>query len=217
MTYLLLDKDDITKICGSISEADFLKEMQFTKEEARGFLWDGRVFRGSFVLTKNIVYRSGYEWKLFIVNKNGRKYYADNCGNFFSVDKKGKTTQLKKYCTSHKEVKVSINGSDYQCKNLIAQLFIKGYQKGDVVLLRNPNNPYDVSVSNLYTIDKGLYAKLVRPKRKVKKVGLFEQGELVREFSSVRQAGRELFYSYQTVADYCNNRYKSKKCDLRWL
>lgn len=34
---------------------------------------------------------------------------------------------------------------------------------------------------------------------------------------SVREAGRKLYCSYRMVSDICNNKYKKKEFDLRWM
>ena len=46
--YLMLDKDDITKVCGVISSREILKEM--TSSKFRSLLANGKLFRDKYIL-----------------------------------------------------------------------------------------------------------------------------------------------------------------------
>lgn len=219
--YLMLDKDDITNVCGVISSKDARKELGITVSQFHTFLYLGKLFRDKYILVEDIEEKEKKElYSRFILETEaGRKYYARSDGVFYVVCKSGKTKELTGY-TGKKRGKlihmVKLGNKDYVCKNLMASLFLNDYKPGDVVILRN-NRYKDVSVENLIVIDKALYAKKTGPMSRSQPVGLFEDGKLIKQWRSARRAAKDLFCSYQMVIDCCNNKWKTKEFDVRWL
>lgn len=48
-------------------------------------------------------------------------------------------------------------------------------------------------------------------------VGLFINKKKANEWTSARDAAKDLYISNQTVCDYCNQKTKKPLYDLRWL
>ena len=51
---------------------------------------------------------------------------------------------------------------------------------------------------------------------KSKRVVEVKNGEIIRDWPSSRKAAKELYISYQTVSDYCNNKVESPMFNLMW-
>jgi len=49
-----------------------------------------------------------------------------------------------------------------------------------------------------------------------KKIYLYIDNKIVKEYESIYKTAKELNICRQTVHNYCNNKIKSKKYDLRW-
>ena len=51
---------------------------------------------------------------------------------------------------------------------------------------------------------------------KSKRVVEVKNGEIIRDWPSSRKAAKDLYISYQTVSDYCNNKVESPMFNLMW-
>lgn len=216
--YLMLDKDDITKICGVISRKEVLKEIgmpALKKHLVNGLEFP---FRGKYVLVEedDHIVEDGFEEVKISEGKRGT-YYASRKGEFFIKYKGGATHYLSKYMNHYKGyVAVSVNRSSYCAKNLIAKLFIKGYKPGDIVIQKN-GDVFDCRVENLKVIPKKLYAKKTYGLIGAKPVGLYENNRLVRTWPSARKCAKDMYCSYQMIMDACNNKWQRKEYDVRWI
>ena len=216
----MLDKDDITIVRGVIDKKEILKEI--TLNELNNCLQDGHKFhfRNKYILIENeySLNKTKGEFKdIMICEGKHAVYYANRQGEVFYKYKNGKTHYLAKHINKqHGYAYVRILRRDYPVKNLIAKHFIKGYEKGDVVSLKN-GNPFDCSVENLVVLPKYVWAKDTYAMIGAKTVGLFENGKLVRKWGSARKCAKDLFCSYQTIIDACNNKWESKLFDVRWI
>lgn len=219
--YLLLDKDDITKVCGRMTIKELQEEMKKTRSGVCAFISQGKLFRDRYVLVEDDTRSESEEVSLLVTEtETGKRYYAMNSGSFYVIYKSGKKKVLEGYTKRRRGNDiwyVKLGNRDYCCKNLMAHLFIREYKNGDTVILKNDSNPRNVSVDNLIVIDKAKYARMTGPMSRSKKVALYENGKRIRTFKSAREAGRKCFCSYQTVLDACNNRYKTKLFDFRWI
>lgn len=221
MNYLLLDKNDITKVCEEITYKELIDELKCTKYQLRRFIFLGNIFRDKYIIVENSYKKDSrsYEKKLFYKSeKNGIEYYANEIGEIF--EKKDSFKKIDGFIRCRDKLKVyciNCSGKEFCVKNIIARLFIEGYddKKNHVNLIDN-SNPKNVCVQNLKVMtNKDLTSKAI--KTLSKKVGMYENGILVRQFDSTRQAGRYLYCSRSTVSDICNNKRKYKMYDLRWI
>lgn len=222
-TYLLLNEDDITEVCGTISRKEATEELGMTNGQFHMFISSGKPFRGKYILVEDekpkVNKNNEVKNRIVCETPYGRRYYVTSDGKFFVAYKNGGIRYLNGYIKKNhgrKEHHVKLGDKDYTSKNLIASLFLEEYKSGDVVILRD-NNPGNVDMNNLIVIDRAVYARMTGPMSRSKQVGLYEDGKLVRTFRSAREAGRKLYCSYQMVNDYCNNRSKRKEMDLRWM
>lgn len=220
--YLMLNKDDITEVCGVISRKEARLEMGLSESQMTRFISLCKLFRGQYILVEDEEEPKEEDiikTKLVCETDAGKRYYATYDGKFFVAYKNGGTRFIKGYIKEHRGNKVycvKLGYKNYVAKNLIASLFIEDYKTGDVVFTKT-NGIKIVGVDNLVVIDKAKYARMTGPMARSKKVGLYENGKLVKTFRSSREAGRKLFCSHQMINDYCNNRTKKKEYDVRWL
>ena len=52
MNYLMLNKDDITEVCGVISKAEVKKELALTEHQFWLFVYLGKIFREKYILVE---------------------------------------------------------------------------------------------------------------------------------------------------------------------
>ena len=236
--YLLLDKDDITNVCGVISRKDAINELVLNEGQFANFVSLGKTFRDKYILVEDwegdakrraeaLALKearrkkksSKVETKLILETEYGRKYYARSDGVIYVLYRKGTIKVLTGTVKTHRgtdSIVIKMGTKEFTAKNIMAKLFIEVYKDGDVVLHKD----YDIhnyAVDNLIVIDKGLYAKRTGAMSRSKAVGLFENGEMIRKWSSARKASKDLFCSYQMVMDCCNNKWKTKEFDVRWI
>ncbi len=50
---LMLDKDDITNVCGCISTTEVRNELHLTPHQFKNFMNYGKVFRGKYILIED--------------------------------------------------------------------------------------------------------------------------------------------------------------------
>lgn len=219
--YLMLNKDDITEVCGTITPKEVRNELGITGTQFTRFVETARVFRGKYILVEDETPKQTNEIysRLILETAAGKQYFARNDGIVYVVYKNGNVRVLKQFiCHKKGQTYVSTKAGkkQYVVKNLMAQLFIREWKKGDVVIQKD-NNPKNCAVSNLIVIPKEVYAVRTGPMSRSQPVGLFEDGKLVRKWRSARKAGQALYCSYQTINDYCNGKVKNKEYDVRWI
>lgn len=221
MRYLMLNKDDITEVCGCIEKDEAINELNLSESSFCNFLDQAKVFREKYILVEDIdmskVRKRSFETRMFYESESGKRYYAQSDGYIFVKTKSGKKKYLKGYINKSKNLlQVHIANKQIVVKNLIASLFINEYKRGDTVLIKS-NNIRDVSVDNLIVVDKSDYARMTGPMSRSRKVGLYENDKLIRTYRSAREAGRKLYCSYQMISDICNDKYNKKEFDVRWI
>lgn len=222
MNYLMLNKDDITEVCGVISKAEVKKELVLTEHQFWSFVYLGKIFREKYILVEEEFKKERQEIVIKEVKDDrARTYSVDTFGRFYIKWKKsGKKREIfpyikKKTNTDKKYLALKIDGKEYVAKNLIAAVFIRSYKKNDIVIC-NDGDFRNIRLDNLNIVQKKEYYK-GRTTSKNAKVGLFENNELVQSYPSTRKAGSALFLSRQTIYDYCNNKVKKPIYDLRWI
>lgn len=222
MNYLMLNKDDITEVCGVISKAEVKKELVLTEHQFWSFVYLGKIFREKYILVEEEFKKERQEIVIKeVIDDRARTYSVDTFGRFYIKWKKsGKKREIfpyikKKTNTDKKYLAVKIDGKEYIAKNLIAAVFIRSYKKNDIVIC-NDGDFRNIRLDNLNIVQKKEYCK-GRTTSKNAKVGLFENNELVQSYPSTRKAGSALFLSRQTICDYCNNKVKKPIYDLRWI
>lgn len=222
MNYLMLNKDDITEVCGVISKAEVKKELVLTEHQFWSFVYLGKIFREKYILVEEKFKKERQEIVIKEVKDDrARTYSVDTFGRFYIKWKKsGKKREIfpyikKKTNTDKKYLALKIDGKEYVAKNLIAAVFIRSYKKNDIVIC-NDGDFRNIRLDNLNIVQKKEYCK-GRTTSKNAKVGLFENNELVQSYPSTRKAGSALFLSRQTICDYCNNKVKKPIYDLRWI
>ena len=221
ITYLMLDKDDITVSHGEITSQELRKEM--SSKEIFKMVNYGRLYKGKYILVEDdpkVKPKEDFDTKRICDGKRGT-YYATKNGDFYIVYKKsGLKRQLKSWEKKNRrggsDMCVKISDKDRLCKNLIAETFIKEYKTGDTVLLKD-RNIKNCSLQNLEVVPKDIHARKTGAMSNSKSVGLYENGKLVRKWSSARKAALDLYCSRQTITDACNNKHKTKLYDVRWI
>lgn len=221
--YLMLDKDDITNVCGVISRKDVIKEIGEKELKYHLEYAYKRPFRDKYILVEDEVKPVTKKVKkpadVLLYEGARGNYYATYDGEFYIIyHKSGKKHYLSKYMNNYKGyLAVSMKRNSYCAKNLIAMIFLEGYQKGDIVCCKN-NDPTDVRADNLKIIPKRIYAKSTYGLISAKKVGLYdENGKLVRTWASARRCAKDMYCSYQMITDICNNKWQRKEYDVRWI
>lgn len=110
---------------------------------------------------------------------------------------------------------VKIKDKDMNCARLVANAFIKKLNKEDRVYhknrIENDNNYRNLEIISLKELGKrtGYISKSQR-------VAEVKDDEIIRSWSSARKAAKDLYISYQTVIDYCNNKVSKPMFNLMW-
>lgn len=216
MNYLMLNKNDITEVCGVITRKEVVKEIG--ELELANILTVPKLhsFRGKYLLVEENFEDEFKEITVKLHENKTHFWLITNIGEFYKVSKRTKhkqklTPYLKKDC-----MWVKINSKDFSCKSLLAMVFINEWKRGDIVLHKD-GNIRNLKTNNLIVIPKEVYAKVTGPKSRSQAVGLFENGSLIRKWSSARKCAKDMHCSYQMIMDYCNKKVKKPEFDVRWL
>lgn len=154
------------------------------------------------------------------VNGTEGKYLVSNYGRFKRVCKNGKVNFMLPYLkkTSNRQrflqVKLSFNkvSKVYDIAKLVAKHFIESPKPGEVLHHKNLIKTDNFSGNLEYISREKLGRKTSGMNNKSKPVVQLDKDtlEVLGEFKSAREAGRQCFVSYQAVMDNCNK--KSKVC-----
>ena len=142
------------------------------------------------------------------------RYQVSNYGRFRKKNPKNGYRYLKPFRKKNIFL-VKIKDKDFNCARLVANAFIKKLNKNDRVYHKNKieNDNY---YRNLKIVSLKELGKLTGHISRSKRVVEVKSGEIVREWSSARKCGLDLFISYQTVNDYCNGKVASPMFNLMW-
>lgn len=214
--YLMLDKDDITKICGVVTQKELLKSM--THSQINTMLINSKPYQGKYILIEDECEKKEETFKdIRICDGKTCTYYASRNGEFFVKYANGTIRQIKKFKDPYLDYAlVTINKRNYRAKNLIAKYFIKEFKKNDVVIQKN-GDIFDCRVENLKVVPRKAHSKRKCGLGRAKKVGLYQNGKLVKTWDSTRRCAKDLFCCYRTISKICNEKVKDKLFDVRWL
>ena len=165
-------------------------------------------------------------WKEFA--RNGPIIYeASNFGRFRRIGKT-KISYLKPRFRSCYEsqrnrphtliikIKLNLKSKEFNCRKLIATLFMRELKDDEVVINKN-NDPKDVRVSNLFITSKKNLGQITGGKSsKSKRVIYYDHLGFRTSYPSARKLAKELGVSYQTVLDIVNNKTKKPKFKIEW-
>lgn len=208
--YMMLNKDDITDDCGTITAKELKKELNFTSQQLNQFVHLGKIFRNKYILIED----DEYEDQLILEVEDSRKYYATADGRFYVIYRSGLKREIypfPKRKGNKMVLIIKLNKKEYFAKNIIASAFFGWKSRRQIVRLKDGNYK-DLSVDNIEIIDKNKSHSLL-----AKKIGLFEKNQLVKTYPSVAETARQLNISDQTVRNYCGNLTKKHKYDLRYV
>lgn len=142
------------------------------------------------------------------------RYQVSCYGNFRKKNPKNGYRYLKPF-RKHNMFMIKIKDKDMNCARLVANAFIKKLNKEDRIYHKNKIES-DNYYGNLKVVSLRELGKLTGHISKSQRVVEIKNNEIVRDWSSARKAAKDLFISYQTVADYCNNKVKNPMFNLMW-
>ena len=108
---------------------------------------------------------------------------------------------------------VRIGGFDEASAARVYARYFMDLHDGEYVLLKSNN--WDVN--KIEIVDRQKYITENNRQAFGKAIGLYEDGQLVKQWPSTRAASSDLYISRQTVSDICRSRYKKKMYDLRYI
>lgn len=103
------------------------------------------------------------------------------------------------------------DGKEDSAIRIFAKAFL-GMKSDQVCVLEG-----ELSLDNIKIYSKHEHSCITGKMSRSIPVGIFESKRKVREWSSARDAAKDLYISRQTVCNYCNGRIKKPMYDLRWL
>ncbi len=142
------------------------------------------------------------------------RYQVSNYGRFRKKNPKKGYRYLKPF-KKHNLFLVKIKDKDMNCARLVANAFIKKLSINDRVYHINCHKD-DNRYQNLEIVSLKKLGKLTGHISKSKRVVMIKNNDIVKMWSSARQAAKELYISYQTVNDYCNDKVQRPMYNLMW-
>lgn len=152
-------------------------------------------------------------WKS--IQGSNNQFLISNYGRFKRVYKNNKIAFLLPYILKrsgllHIKVKFNEVYKQYRIANLVAHHFVGSPKDGEVLHHKNLIKTDNYSGNLEYISRKALGAKTGQLSTSKAVVQLDKETlEVIDEFRSAREAGRQCFLSYQAVLDNCNHKSKS--------
>ena len=215
----MLDKDNISNVCGIITKKEVLKEI--SEAQLQNILClTGNYFRGKYELVEEEFSQNEKEhFNCVKVGESKTKYYYVSInGEAFSMDKRtNKKYTLRPFTyPSENAAKIRIANKELSVKNLVAYNFIPGTSRNDVIYHKD-GNIFNCAADNLIVVSRKKHMASIAGTGRAKKIGLFENGQLIKTWSSARKCSREIFVSTSGITAICNNKVKGKLVDVRWI
>lgn len=219
MNYLMLDKNDITNVCGVISRKDVLKEIS-NNELVVILNLKGKYFRNKYVLVEEeIEEKRNKQFKYAKVGESKTKYYYVSVdGEAFTIDKRSNKKRILNpyFRKDRNSINIRINNKEYSVRNLVAYNFIEGTNDTDVVYCAD-GNIHNCAANNLVVVKRVEHLSRIGSYGHAKAVGLYENDVLVKSWTSARKCAKDLFCSTSCICSTCNGEPKEKMFDVRWL
>lgn len=217
--FLMLDKNNINNVCGVITKKEVLKEI--TEADLNRILnLNGSYFRDKYFLVEEEFKRESKERfdEVRILETAIGDYYATSKGEFFVIYKKNNKKRMLSKFVKRGNIFVRIGKKQYTAKNLVAQTFIEGTNKNDIVTLKD-GDIFNCSVDNLEVTKRSKFSKKVGGLARSKAVGLYEDDKLMKTWESASACSRDMYCSIQCIFDYCDGKRNKEKqmFDVRWI
>ena len=221
MNYYALDENDITNVLAYGSIEHIMETFDIkTKKDFRYHYMLNVPLNGIYIVEdkedkkkyheKNVI----FDDVLVKETKYGTRYYINSHGYAYSIQKCGKKTILKPTVEKGTYLTVRIARKSFSLAKLVAKNFIPEYEEG-MSIVHNDGDFRNNDYRNISLMSRSDFYINMSVQKNKKKIGLFEDGELVREFESIAQASRELFIDRGTIRNYVNGRTKNVVFDLR--
>ena len=142
------------------------------------------------------------------------RYQVSNWGRFRKKNPKNGYRYLKPFRKQNLFL-IKVKDKNMNCARLVANAFIKKLSSTDRVYHKNKLEN-DNFYRNLEVISLKELGKRTGHISKSKRVVEIKNNEIIRDWRSARKVSKDLFISYQTVMDYCNNKVKKPMYNLMW-
>lgn len=150
--------------------------------------------------------------------------WRDSCEEGYMISEKGnvyskKTDTYMAIFPKAGHATVKVNGKDRRLATFMWESFKGKIPEGCSIIYRN-RNKMDCDIYNLICVDKKIATRINHRISKIKKIGLFENGECIKVFRSERAASIALGINRQSLNEYLNGKIKypeqmKKIMDLR--
>lgn len=150
--YYLLDKNDITCICGIMEKKEILKKMKMNEIQFKAWLSNDELFEDKYYLveTEGDELLSDFgEYKIIDTNRRS-KWIMTEDAKIYKIGENG-VTEVKYHPLKKRKNKpmVQINGKQYIKDRLFYKLFIGDIPDYKSVCYKD-NNLYNITKENLY-------------------------------------------------------------------
>lgn len=143
------------------------------------------------------------------------KYLASWDGRIFRECKNGKIYELKGYKKGNCYC-VKLSGKEFLFNRIIWETF-KGPIPADYLVVKKIPILKENGMANLRLRTKVQHGRKTGPTSRSKQVVLLDdERKVVDYWASARKAAKDLFLSYQTVIDYCNEKVRRPLVNVRW-
>ena len=221
MLYYMLNPKDITDCKGIVSDDVVMHELNVTFGQFKNIVNCQYPYYKDSILVevapdaKRDDPNEKFDEVLVYTSKRGSRYYVCRDCTVKVIDRNKKTRQLKTW--KHHNVHVCKFGDkEVNVGRIIAKAFLKSdLSRNDVVIIDG-----DLKLENIQVWDRKKWLShvaLMASANKMRNIGYYENGKLVKVYSSSREVSKELYCSYQTILDKCNGIYKNSVVDVRWL
>lgn len=211
MQFLMLDDD--LNVVGIVSSEEIAKEWGLKEKYIETYV-PNRKYKGCTIVERFFHDKPDDKpLEQLIFESNGSRWYVTSECRLFRHYKNKKVREIVIFKRRGMYM-TKINGKEINMGRVIAKAFIKPDLRENEVIYVDGK----LKLENIHIFKKNEFqSKIARLAKVNRKVGLFENGKLVKVYHSAYDAGRDLYYSHQAIRDMCNKTYHKQPLDVRYV
>lgn len=218
MWYYMLNPNCITECRGKVTDAQVMWELGININQFNNLVRCQYPYYKNSILVEvaqdadRSIFSNFNE--VLLLEKNGQKWYACRNCTIKKIHKNGKVRIMKPWWHFNR-YEIKVNNVIHNANRLFAKTFLKeDLSSSDIVILNG-----ELKLENMTIMSRSECSAFFgsNANKIGKKIGYFENGELVKTYQSASEASKELYISSKAILSACRGEVKKPRVDVRYI